>query len=81
MKKTSAPRKGGQRERKEKKPPVWSRVRAWLKTAPARCMWIILAATALLGLILCLTIVGIPFGRQFFKIAKLALAPFGATVQ
>ena len=54
MKKTSAPRKGGQRERKEKKPPVWSRVRAWLKTVPARCMWIILAATALLGLILCL---------------------------
>ncbi len=34
-----------------------------------------------LGLLLCLTIVGIPFGRQFFKIAKLALAPFGATVQ
>ena len=33
------------------------------------------------GMLWCLTIVGIPFGRQFFKIAKLALAPFGATVQ
>ena len=32
------------------------------------------------GCILCVTIVGIPFGKQFFKIAKLALAPFGAVV-
>ncbi len=34
----------------------------------------------LLGLLLTITIVGIPFGKQFFKIAKLALAPFGAKV-
>ncbi len=33
-----------------------------------------------LGLLLSLTIVGIPFGKQFFKFAKLALAPFGADV-
>ena len=32
------------------------------------------------GIILCITIVGIPFGLQFFKIAKLSLAPFGAKV-
>ena len=32
------------------------------------------------GCILCVTIIGIPFGKQFFKIAKLALAPFGASV-
>ena len=32
------------------------------------------------GCILCITIIGIPFGKQFFKIAKLALAPFGAQV-
>ena len=38
-------------------------------------------ANALLGLILCATIVGIPFGMQFFKIAKLSLAPFGAVVE
>ena len=37
-------------------------------------------ANALLGLILCATIVGIPFGLQYFKIAKLALAPFGSVV-
>lgn len=29
------------------------------------------------GLILCLTIVGIPFGLQCFKLAFVALAPFG----
>ena len=34
----------------------------------------------ILGIILCVTIVGIPFGRQFFKLAKLSLAPFGACV-
>ncbi|MBQ3728827.1 MAG: hypothetical protein IJT86_01760 [Spirochaetales bacterium] len=32
------------------------------------------------GIIWCVPIVGIPFGKQFFKIAKLSLAPFGAVV-
>ncbi len=32
------------------------------------------------GCILCVTVVGIPFGKQFFKIAKLGVAPFGAVV-
>ena len=35
----------------------------------------------LLGCILCITIIGIPWGKQYFKIAKLALAPFGAVVR
>ena len=49
-------------------------------------LWIIfsgieLAITNLaLGAILGVTIVGIPFGMQFFKIAKLSLMPFGAQV-
>ena len=34
-----------------------------------------------IGCIWCITIIGIPFGLQFFKIAKLALAPFGAKVE
>ena len=34
----------------------------------------------LIGCVLCITIIGIPFGKQFFKIAKLSLAPFGAVV-
>jgi len=38
------------------------------------------AASALNGLIFCLTIVGIPFGKQCFKLAQLALMPFGATI-
>lgn len=33
------------------------------------------------GCIWCITIVGIPFGLQFFKIARLSLAPFGASVR
>ncbi|MFP6663515.1 MAG: YccF domain-containing protein [Deltaproteobacteria bacterium] len=32
------------------------------------------------GVLLCLTIIGIPFGIQHFKIAMLALAPIGKTV-
>ena len=35
---------------------------------------------ALAGLLLCLTIVGIPFGVQCFKIAGLALLPFGKEI-
>lgn len=33
------------------------------------------------GLFWCITIVGIPFGKQCFKLASLAIAPFGATVK
>jgi uncharacterized membrane protein YccF (DUF307 family) len=32
------------------------------------------------GLVLCLTIIGIPFGVQCFKIAGLALLPFGKDI-
>ncbi len=32
------------------------------------------------GVAFCVTIVGIPFGLQLFKMAKLSLFPFGATV-
>ncbi len=32
------------------------------------------------GLLLCITIIGIPFGRQHFKLATLALTPFGKEV-
>ena len=35
---------------------------------------------ACLGLLHCIEIVGIPFGLQFFKIAKLSLMPFGAEI-
>lgn len=34
-----------------------------------------------LGALWCITIVGIPFGLQLFKLAKLSLFPFGAEVR
>lgn len=52
----------------------------------ANIIWLILSGipmaviNATVGCIWCLTIVGIPFGKQFFQIARLALLPFCATV-
>jgi uncharacterized membrane protein YccF (DUF307 family) len=49
-------------------------------------IWIIISGIplaiehAVFGCILCVTVVGIPFGLQHFKLAKLALMPFGATI-
>ena len=43
--------------------------------------WVLALGNFLLGVLLCITIIGIPFGKQFFKIAKLALRPFGAVVE
>ena len=34
----------------------------------------------IIGLIYCITIIGIPFGMQCFKLAKLSLMPLGAKV-
>lgn len=33
------------------------------------------------GVLLCMTLIGIPFGLQQFKLAKLALMPFGAEIR
>ncbi|MCF0194360.1 MAG: YccF domain-containing protein [Bacteroidaceae bacterium] len=42
------------------------------------CGWIEIAiAHLIVGCLLCITIIGIPFGLQHFKIAKLSLFPFG----
>lgn len=49
-------------------------------------LWLILSGlplaieSAVMGCILCITVIGIPFGLQHFKLAKLALMPFGAEV-
>lgn len=42
-------------------------------------IWIALSHV-LLGLLFFITIIGIPFGRQHFKLAALALTPFGYTI-
>lgn len=50
-------------------------------------LWLLVSGVALaveacvVGLVFCITIVGIPFGKQCFKIARLALMPFGAAVK
>lgn len=52
----------------------------------ANILWIIFGGVflaafwAVVGLILCLTIIGIPFGMQCFKFANLMLFPFGREV-
>ena len=52
----------------------------------ANVFWIIISGIPLAlgavlnGLLLCCTIIGIPFGMQCFKFAKLALMPFGTMV-
>ena len=38
------------------------------------------AEHAILGCALCVTIIGIPFGLQHFKLAQLALMPFGTCI-
>jgi len=53
----------------------------------ANVVWLLISGIpmaldhVLTGLVLCLTIVGIPFGMQHFKLASLALSPFGAEVR
>ena len=52
----------------------------------ANVLWLIISGipmaigNVITGCLWCITIVGIPFGKQFFKIAKLSLMPFGASV-
>ena len=43
--------------------------------------FIVVVAYLIGALILCLTIIGIPFGVQCFKLAGLAIAPFGREVR
>lgn len=42
-------------------------------------IWICLSHLAF-GLVLCITVIGIPFGLQHFKLAGLALTPFGKEI-
>jgi len=53
----------------------------------ANIFWVVLIGIweaisyAVLGVVYCITIIGIPFGKQCFKMAKLSLLPFGAEVR
>ena len=52
----------------------------------ANIFWILITGipmaiyNVICGIILCITIIGIPFGKQFFKLAKLSIMPFGARI-
>jgi len=42
--------------------------------------WELCIAHLIIGAVFCITIIGIPFGLQHFKLAQLAIIPFGAKV-
>ena len=42
-------------------------------------IWICLSHL-LLGILFCITIIGIPFGKMHFRLARLALSPFGKEI-
>lgn len=42
--------------------------------------WEFAIAHLIVGAVFCMTIIGIPFGLQHFKFAKLGLIPFGARI-
>lgn len=42
-------------------------------------IWLALA-WSFVGLLLCITIIGVPFGKQCFKIAKFSLSPMGSSI-
>lgn len=48
----------------------------WLLTGG---IWIALSH-AFFGILLCITIIGIPFGLQHFKLTSIALSPFGRDI-
>ena len=48
----------------------------WLLTGG---IWIA-ASHAIFGVLLCITVIGIPFGLQHFKLASIALSPFGRDI-
>ncbi len=53
---------------------------------PLNILWIIFGGLwawlchVFFGLLLCITIIGLPWGRQHFKMAGLSLAPFGKNI-
>lgn len=42
--------------------------------------WELALLAGVFGLLFCITIIGIPFGIQFFKIAQISFMPFGAKI-
>ncbi len=51
---------------------VWWIIFGGLETCISHLLW---------GIVCCITIIGIPFGKQHFKMASLALLPFGREIR
>lgn len=70
----------GSRVKSTKCPPGCIRI-------PLNLLWLIFGGLwawlmhIIFGALLCMTIVGIPWGKQHFKMAGLSLAPFGKEVE
>ncbi len=67
--------------------PFGNKVKTKFSAHPiANAIWIVLfgwemaIAFMVMGILWCITFVGIPFGTQCFKFARLSLIPFGAKV-
>lgn len=67
--------------------PFGKNVRTNFDSHPiANVIWIILfgweiaLGYAIIGIILSITIIGIPFGKQCFKLVSLSLLPFGSNI-
>src|SRR5690606_29628331 len=64
--------------------PVEGRSENW--NAVGNVIWLVLIgwwlalAHVVFGLVLCFTIIGIPFGVQLFKMTSMAMWPFGRTI-
>ena len=68
--------------------PFGKRVKAkFSKHIIANILWLVFGGFELaifylvMGLLFCITIIGIPFGKQCFKLASLSLSPFGTNVK
>lgn len=44
------------------------------------CGWELAIMYTIIGILYCISIIGIPFGKQCFKLGLLALFPFGAKI-
>jgi uncharacterized membrane protein YccF (DUF307 family) len=68
--------------------------RSFVKSRASGCLYIfmnvlwllcgglwIAATHALFGVLLCITVIGIPFGLQHFKLTEVALNPFGRDIE
>lgn len=67
--------------------PIGTKVETYFSYRPvANTVWLLFGGLPLAiayfvtGIVFCITLIGIPFGKQYFKLARLALGPFGSII-